>query len=120
MIRMADFEAHETTFPFGQYRGKRLKEIPVVYLNWALGNMENMRQPLREAIVRYLESPSQFSKDAKHEIAINQSCEAVVSIPLPRGNKIEVKLKKKLTKEEIPQFRKVVKFIEQFITEVEE
>ena len=52
---MADFEPtvgnfEDLKFPFGKYRGKRLGEIPVNYLSWAVKNMEQMSPRLVDTV----------------------------------------------------------------------
>ncbi len=48
----------ETIFPFGKHRGEKLKDIPVGYLDWALGI--ELRDDLRNAIKAYLKTQAEW------------------------------------------------------------
>jgi hypothetical protein len=41
---------------FGKYRGCRLDEVPVTYLEWVLENFDDLWPETRRAIERYLEA----------------------------------------------------------------
>jgi hypothetical protein len=41
--------------PFGKYKGKALGSIPDSYLVWVLGNCDNLRSELKEAIICHLD-----------------------------------------------------------------
>ena len=34
--------------PFGKHKGELLDNVPTDYIVWALGNMDNLREPLKE------------------------------------------------------------------------
>lgn len=48
----------ETKFPFGKHRGEKLKDIPVGYLDWALGI--ELRDDLRTAIQEFLKTQAEW------------------------------------------------------------
>lgn len=43
-----------TVMTFGKYQDQMLKDIPISYLSWALGNCCNMNSTLRFAIQQFL------------------------------------------------------------------
>src|SRR5262245_22912695 len=43
-----------TVMPFGKFRGSQIASVPPNYLLWVLDNCENLDQPLRKAISRFL------------------------------------------------------------------
>lgn len=45
-------------FPFGKHKGERLRDIPVAYLDWALGI--DLRPELRTAIQDFLKTQAEY------------------------------------------------------------
>ena len=43
-----------TVMPFGKFRGSQIATVPPNYLLWVLKNCDNLDQPLRKAISRFL------------------------------------------------------------------
>ena len=43
-------DIYKVIMDFGAYKGKRLEEIPLDYLEWALNNCKNMKAGLKRAI----------------------------------------------------------------------
>jgi Putative quorum-sensing-regulated virulence factor len=53
-------EAGETIFPFGKHKGERLRDIPIHYLDWALGI--DLRDDLRAAVQAYLKTQAEYDQ----------------------------------------------------------
>jgi hypothetical protein len=43
-----------TILPFGKFRGSQIANVPPTYLIWVLENCDDLNQPLRKAISRFL------------------------------------------------------------------
>lgn len=42
--------------PFGKYKGRVIKEVPIDYIKWMLGNIHNMKPSLHSALIKRLEA----------------------------------------------------------------
>ena len=42
--------------PFGKHKGKPIKEVPISYIKWMMGNIHNMQPSLHSALTKRLES----------------------------------------------------------------
>lgn len=49
----------ETIFPFGMYKGKPFKDIPITYLDWAMSIAEPR---LKDKIQNYLKTQAEYDQ----------------------------------------------------------
>lgn len=102
------------TYHFGKYQGKPLCDVPISYLKWSLSECKKMDGILKEAIAGEIANRG-------HEITVaptdGKSGPATVVMPLKSGNQIEIKVRKKLSPDEVKEFRRIAKFSEKYLSE---
>jgi hypothetical protein len=104
----------EGRLAFGKHKGRPLAEVPTDYLRWALDGCDLLSAPERRAITTELASRG---SEVKSDLKSNR--QGFISVSLPHGNQIEIRVRRKLSKDELGEYRRIVKFAERFITEEE-
>lgn len=56
--------AGDFVFPFGKHKGKPLRDIPIGYLDWALG-LDDLNRTLRDKINEYLKTQAEYDRQPK-------------------------------------------------------
>ncbi len=46
----------EYLIPFGKHEGKKLRDVPVMYLDWMMG-LKDLREPFRSQLTEYMSDP---------------------------------------------------------------
>ncbi len=49
--------AGDYIMPFGKYEGKKLSEVPLLYLDWLMG-LSDLREPLKSSLEKYMIDPT--------------------------------------------------------------
>ena len=49
-------ESEKIFYTFGKYKGKVIKEVPISYVKWMLGNIHNMQPSLYSALTKRIKA----------------------------------------------------------------